>query len=91
LLILANDAEQDRMNKDLYLLTNAAGAGSSFEVADATARWWRRNIRMYANIQRYAAPGERVLAVAGQGHTAILRDFLETDGRLSARDVRPYL
>ena len=91
LLIRTNDTEQDRMNKDLYLLTNAAGAGFGFEGADATARWWHRNIRMYANIQRYAAAGERVLVVAGSGHTAILRDFLEIDGRISARDIRPYL
>jgi hypothetical protein len=91
LLLRANDPEQDRANKDLYLLTNAAGAGQSFEGADATARWWRRNFRMYANIQRYATPGERVLVIAGQGHTAILRDLLAIDGRIEAPDVRPYL
>jgi uncharacterized glyoxalase superfamily protein PhnB len=91
LLIRANDPEQERMNKDLYLLTNAAGAGFAFEGADATARWWHRNIRMYANIQRYAAAGERVLVIAGQGHTAILRDFLKIDRRIVARDIRPYL
>ena len=59
--------------------------------ADATARWWHRNFRMYANVQRYATTGERILVVAGQGHTAILRDLLEIDGRISARDVHPYL
>ena len=91
LLIRANDPEQDRMNKELYLLTNAAGAGFGFEGADATARWWHRNFRMYANVQRYATAGERVLVVAGQGHTAILRDLLEIDGRISARDIHPYL
>ena len=91
LLIRANDPEQDRMNKDLYLLTNGAGAGVGFEGADATARWWHRNFRMYANIQRYATAGQRVLVVAGHGHTAILRDLLEIDGRISAHDIRPYL
>jgi hypothetical protein len=91
LLKRANDPAQDRLNKDFYLLTNAAGAGAGFEGADATARWWHRNIRMYANIQRYAAEGERVLVVAGQGHTAILRDFLNVDGRISAVDTHPFL
>ena len=91
LLMRANDPEQDRVNKNLYLLTNYAGAGDGFEGADATARWWHRNFRMYANIQRYATAGERVLVVAGQGHTAILRDLLGIDGRLSARDIREYL
>lgn len=91
LLLRANDPEQDRRNKDLYLLTNAAGAGAAFEGADATARWWHRNLRMYANIQRHATPGERVLVVAGSGHTAILRDFLRIDRRITARDIKPYL
>ena len=91
LLVRANDPEQDRINKDLYLVTNAAGAGSNFEGADAAARWWRRNFRMYANIQRYAQPGERILVVAGSGHTAILRDFLEIDRRISAEDIQNYL
>jgi hypothetical protein len=91
LLIRANDAEQDRLNKDLYLVTSAAGAGTSFEGADAAARWWHRNFRMFANIQRYAQPGERVLVVAGSGHTAILRDFLAIDGRIRAADIHEYL
>jgi len=91
LLIRANDPEQDRVNKDLYMLTNAAGAGVGFEGADATARWWHRNFRMYANVQRYATAGERVLVVAGQGHTAMLRDLLKIDGRIAAREIQPYL
>ncbi len=91
LLVRANDPGQDQLNKDLYLLTNAAGAGLGFEGADATARWWHRNFRMYANIQRYATAGERVLVVAGQGHTAILRDLLHIDRRISPRDIHAYL
>jgi len=79
------------MNKDLYLVTSAAGAGTGFEGADAAARWWHRNFRMFANIQQYARPGERVLVVAGSGHTAILRDLLEIDGRIRAADNHEYL
>ena len=91
LLVRANDPEQDRLNKDFYLFTSAAGAGLGFEGADAAARWWHRNFRMYANIQRYATAGERVLVVAGQGHTAILRDLLGIDRRIRGRDIHAYL
>jgi hypothetical protein len=91
LLVRSNDPEQDRLNKDLYLVTNVAGARAGFQGADATARWWHRNFRMYANIQRYATPGERVLVVAGQGHTAILRDLLEIDRRIEYRDIHLFL
>lgn len=91
LLLLSNDPARDRENKDLYLLTNAVDAGASFAGADAAASWWHRNFRMYANVQRAAQPGRRVLVVAGSGHTAILRDLLAIDARREAVDVRPLL
>ena len=91
LLQKSNDPFEDRRNKDLYLLTNGVGAGNSFIGADAAASWWHRNFRMYANIQKHALPGKRVLVVGGQGHTAILRDFLATDQRTIAIDVQPFL
>lgn len=91
LLLRYNDPQQDRRNLDLYLLMNVAGAGRGFEGADANALWWQRNLRMYANLQRLARPGERLLVIAGQGHTAMLRGFLAVDRRLVARDVRPFL
>ncbi|MEF3081368.1 DUF5694 domain-containing protein [Luteimonas sp. SMYT11W] len=91
LLRLTNDAERDRENKDLYLFTNAVDAGGSFVGADASASWWHRNFRMYANVQKAAAPGHRVLVIAGAGHTAILKDLLAIDGARQAEDVTGYL
>jgi hypothetical protein len=91
LLKLASDPARDAENKALYLLTNAVGAGDGFAGADASASWWQRNFRMYANIQTAAAPGRRVIVIAGQGHTAILKDLLAVDDRRRAEDVRPYL
>ncbi|MEO0425663.1 MAG: DUF5694 domain-containing protein [Pseudomonadota bacterium] len=89
LLPIYNDPETDRVNKGFYLMTNDVGAGDGFEGADATASWWHRNFRMYANIQRHAVPGARVVVIAGQGHTAILRDLLADDPDRVALDVRP--
>ena len=85
-----NDPEQDRINMDLYLATNAIGAGDGWSGADASASWWQRNFRMYANIQKAALPGERVIVIGGQGHTAILKTFLEIDTRLQAVEVADY-
>ena len=91
LLAQHNSLEMDFRNKSFYLMTNHVGAGDSFSGADAAASWWHRNFRMYANIQKHAQPGERVLAIGGQGHTAILRDLLELDPDREAVDIRPYL
>lgn len=45
---------------------------------------------MYANIQKTARPGERIIVIGGQGHTAILRTFLAVDTRLQAVAVAVY-
>jgi len=91
LLKRSNDAQEDRLNMDLYLATNSIGAGDGFSGADAAASWWRRNFRMYANIQSLAEPGERLLVIAGSGHTAILKTFLDVDSRIQSVEVTPFL
>jgi hypothetical protein len=91
LLLLSNDPERDQLNKYFYIMTNHVGAGDNFVGADAAASWWHRNFRMYANIQKHAAPGARVLAIGGQGHMAILKDLLALDRERIAVDVRPYI
>lgn len=91
LLIDANDPQQERLNKSIYLLTNSVGATDNFFGADAAASWWHRNFRMYAKIQHAASPGERVLVIGGQGHIAILRDLLHFDLRREAVPVLPHL
>lgn len=92
LLVLHNSEAEDRRNKNFYLLLNPAGtADETFLGADSSAHWWHRNLRMYALIQRHATPGERVLVIAGQGHTAILRDLLRADAQRIEEPVLPYL
>jgi len=89
LLAQANEPEADRANRDLYLMTNSVSTDGEYEGALAASSWWHRNFRMYAKIQAHAKPGSRILVIAGQGHTAILKDFLATDSRIRGVDVRP--
>lgn len=91
LLLRANDDERDRLNKAAYLATNAVGAGDSFIGADSAAAHWNRNFRMYANVQRHALPGARLLVIAGQGHTAVLKDFARDDPEVVVESAVPYL
>lgn len=91
LLLLANDPARDAINKGLYLRTNAVGAGDGFAGADASASWWHRNFRMYANVQKASGPGTRVIVLAGQGHAAILKDLLADDPLRASEDMRAYL
>ncbi|MFN8547475.1 MAG: DUF5694 domain-containing protein [Candidatus Eisenbacteria bacterium] len=90
-LAQCNDPREDDRNKGFYMLLNPVAAESGqFLGADVSADWWQRNLRMYALLQLLATPGERLLVIAGSGHTALLRDFLRADGERRAEDVRPY-
>lgn len=91
LLLRHNDPELERRNRDLYLLTNPIGAGDGWSGADAAAGWWHRNFRMYALLQQAAQPGEKVIAIGGAGHMAILKGFAETDGRIERVPALPFL
>ena len=86
-----NQREYDQLNKNLYLVSNVVGAGDNFYGADATASWWHRNFRMYANIQKAANTKNRILVIAGQGHTAVIKDFVKTDSKLKLVDILDYL
>jgi hypothetical protein len=91
ILARSNAADEDRRNKGFYMVLNdVAAAEGLFHGADASADWWQRNMRMYALIQMHAQPGERVLVIAGSGHTAILRDLLNVDAARAAEDVTPF-
>jgi hypothetical protein len=90
LLMRSNDPENDRKNMDLYLVTNSIGVGDGYSGADSSASWWQRNFRMFANIQKLAQPGERIIAIGGSGHMAILKQLLEIDQRLVGVDVADY-
>jgi len=91
ILLRSNSPEEDKLNKGFYMLLNDVAAESrQFHGADASAHWWHRNLRMYAVVQAHAKPGERVLVIAGSGHTAVMRDLLRADGDRIEEPVQPY-
>lgn len=50
-----------------------------YEHADYLANWYKRNIRMFANIVRETNfPQDHVLVIVGSGHLRILKDFAQT-------------
>ncbi|WP_445365240.1 DUF5694 domain-containing protein [Microbulbifer sp. ANSA001] len=91
LLQIDNSVERDRKNMNLYLMENDIDSGEGFSGADASVSWWHRNFRMYANIQTKAQPGTKVIAIAGSGHTALMKTLLATDLQREAWEINDYL
>jgi hypothetical protein len=47
-----------------------------YKKADLVANWYKRNLRIFANINRITEPGkDRVLVIIGAGHVKLLGDF----------------
>ncbi|WP_353408696.1 DUF5694 domain-containing protein [Pseudoteredinibacter isoporae] len=91
ILRYCNDSETEEQNKSLYLLLNEVGAFAGYSGADSTASWWHRNFRMYANIQKYAQKGNRVMVIGGVGHTSIIKDLIRLDSKRTEVKAESFL
>ena len=47
-----------------------------YRKADLVANWYKRNLRIFANINRITEPGkDRILVIIGAGHLKLLKEF----------------
>lgn len=89
-LAAANSARADSMH-GLYLLLATVGRDTTYTGAAEVAKWYTRNLHIFANIARVAQPGERVLVIMGAGHGTLLRQFIDESPELELVSVEPYL
>jgi hypothetical protein len=87
----ANDPAVIAEGHGMYLRLAAVGAGDTYVGADLLSKWYERNIRIFANIQRLAGPGDRVVVVIGAGHAAILRELIANDPQMVLVETLDYL
>lgn len=59
--------------------------------ADMVGDWYKRNLRIFANITRISEPGDRVFVIYGQGHIPTLRDFATHHPDFCLVDPLPFL
>jgi len=76
-LLSMNADEKVAQDVGFYYRQAEFGEPGDWPGADLVADWFRRNIRIYANIMKLAdSPAERVLVIYGNGHLGWLRaDF----------------
>lgn len=59
--------------------------------ADMVADWYKRNLRIFANLTRISEPGDRIFIIYGQGHIKILKDLVVESPDFCLVDPLPYL
>lgn len=89
-----NTPEADLLNIDLYYkYLLPVGKGDKYPGGEAVTRWYKRNLFIFHNIMRILNVGKenRVLVIFGQGHTAMLNQFLRYSALFKKEDIRKYL
>jgi hypothetical protein len=67
---------------------NRAGELNDYAGPFLVAEWYRRNLYMYSTIQKQlGSSDQRIMVLAGSGHAAMLKEFIELDGALKFVDV----
>jgi len=86
-------------NKEQILKSNAfylssfpkIGEKDNYIGAELVTDWYRRNIKIYTNVLRFAEEGDRILIIFGQGHVRLLRHFFEDTFDFEIAEVINYL
>lgn len=65
--------------------------GDNYAGADIVGNWYHRNVRIYANLMRYAEADDRLLVVYGASHIPVLRHLLHASRQFVLDDPMDYL
>ena len=82
---------------DFLIAVNAdmlafAGTESGYEGADEAAKFYKRNLRIYSNINRIPMTKEdRVFILSGGTHTAFLNEFMKRSPKYEVVNTMDYL
>lgn len=87
-----NSPEAFRENEGWYLVVDKIGSGDEYPGADLVSSWWARNLHIFSNVLRSVdSPQDRIVLFIGQGHAAILRNFVMNSPELELVDPEPFL
>ena len=93
-LIAINNPKNRLKDHQAYLTkTVLTGAGDNYIGADAVARWYRRNLRIFANTYDLTnfEEEERILLIYGSGHVWQLRQFFSDSPDFEYIEINSYL
>ncbi|MEM1246872.1 MAG: DUF5694 domain-containing protein [Acidobacteriota bacterium] len=81
----------DERHDRFYYTLLSIGDGDQQPGAELNAYWYLRNAKMFAKIDLIAEPGDRVLVIAGSGHSTWLRHFARHTPGYRLTDALPYV
>jgi hypothetical protein len=87
-----NSPEMIAKNHSGYLTMLLPSKSSGmYEQTDLVTNWYKRNLRIFTNINRVAEPGDRIVLFIGAGHLHILKSLAAEAPYVCAEDAMRYL
>lgn len=90
-----NSPENDKLNVGLYYkYILPIGKGETQPGLHAVVRWYERNLFILKHIQELTASDhseKRIMVIFGQGHTAILKQFMQYSDDFELVDIQQFL
>lgn len=92
-LAYLNSASEIQKNHEGYMTSLLPTDDPAiYSKADLVANWYKRNLRILANINRITEPGkDRVLVIIGAGHLKLLREFAADAPYFDEVDTESFL
>jgi hypothetical protein len=90
-LLFLNEPVNVTSAHEPYVVLATLGAGGTHLGAELVARWYQRNLAIFANLATVAKRGERVILIIGAGHVPILRELVIAHPDMRLVDVTEYL
>jgi len=91
---LINTPKAQKYNHQIYLTeTVLSGAGDNYIGADAVARWYRRNLRIFSNTLDLVDfdTQERILIIYGASHIWTLKQFFQDSPDFEYVEINTFL
>jgi Family of unknown function (DUF5694) len=92
-LLHLNSASEIQQNHEQYMVMLAPTDDPAiYSRADQVANWYKRNLRIFSNINRIVVPGkDRVLVVIGSGHLKLLKEFASDSPAFNVFEIETFL
>jgi hypothetical protein len=73
-----NSSQWSYNNHMLYILINAVNTDKTYNGTDVAAQWYKRNLRIFSNIQALCRDCDKLFVIYGAGHLAILQQLINS-------------
>ncbi|TDQ10033.1 DUF5694 domain-containing protein [Pedobacter metabolipauper] len=93
LILDANTTAFRRSNYGFYVSTlNRAGKDDNFAGALSVSEWYRRNLYMYALVQKLTkATDQKIVLLLGAGHISMIRQFIDGDDQFKITELKEII